>query len=310
MKAAIKIQSQTGRSGIWGWLWLANRQLELSGAAPVINGLPCGQKQLTPIKFLNSPIPHACLLCVIWVVGLTNLLAADLGSGSPTPVWLGQHSFGKVEGNSALTCELRLTNANSTPLLVEKVSASCDCLSVVSYPNSIAPHGLGRVLVAVKAQDPGRHDWTVWVEMVQSTATRQGVFTVTATVEEVTRSENTVSCLLSAGDFLASYDQSQDAIIDVRSWDRFVSVHIPGSMNLALYAVKTKSILMGRRIVLLNEGHENETLLSEIGKLRQNGFQLAHVLDGGLRAWQRAGGEVEDTRDLEAEAQFYRLAYP
>ena len=85
--------------------------------------------------------------------------------------------------------------------------------------------------------------------------------------------------------------------MDVRSRQDFERLYIPGSINIALYAVKTKTYLKSAPVVFVNEGFRYAELEAECRRLAERGFQV-FILDGGLPAWQRKGGKL--TGDLFA----------
>jgi rhodanese-related sulfurtransferase len=80
-------------------------------------------------------------------------------------------------------------------------------------------------------------------------------------------------------------------LVDVRSREDFERLHIPDSVNLALYAVKTKTFLKSAPLVLVNEGFRYSELENECRRLMERGFQVS-ILDGGLPAWKRKGGQL------------------
>jgi rhodanese-related sulfurtransferase len=84
-------------------------------------------------------------------------------------------------------------------------------------------------------------------------------------------------------------------LVDVRSRQDFERLHIPGSINIALYAVKTKTYLKSSPVVLINEGFTYDELQTECRRLAERGFQ-ALILDGGLPAWQLRGGKLSGDR--------------
>ncbi len=94
-------------------------------------------------------------------------------------------------------------------------------------------------------------------------------------------------------------------LIDVRSRQDFERLHIPGSINIPLYAVKTKFFLKPFPIVLVNEGFQYSPLESECRQLTNLGFN-AFILDGGLPAWKRKGGRLAG--DLFALEEIQTLA--
>ena len=83
---------------------------------------------------------------------------------------------------------------------------------------------------------------------------------------------------------LREYRQNALAIIDVRSRQDYENLHIPGSLNIPLYAVKTKPFLKTRPILLVNEGFAMTPLAAECRTLKEKGFR-AFALSGGLMAW-------------------------
>ena len=80
-------------------------------------------------------------------------------------------------------------------------------------------------------------------------------------------------------------------LIDVRNPKDFERLHISGSLNIPLYAVKTKVFLKSFPVVLINEGFHYSPLVSECRQLKEMGFK-AYILDGGLLAWNRKGSRL------------------
>lgn len=81
------------------------------------------------------------------------------------------------------------------------------------------------------------------------------------------------------------------SLVDVCSREDFERLHIPGSVNIVLHAVKTKNYLKLTPVVLVNEGFRYAELENERRRLLERGFQVS-VLDGGLSAWYRKGGKL------------------
>ena len=80
-------------------------------------------------------------------------------------------------------------------------------------------------------------------------------------------------------------------LIDVRNPENFTRLHIPGSLNIPLHAVKTKVFLKSFPVILINEGFHYSPLVSECRQLKDMGFK-AYILDGGLLTWNRKGGRL------------------
>lgn len=87
-------------------------------------------------------------------------------------------------------------------------------------------------------------------------------------------------------------DANDVIVVDVRRPEEFETFRIPGSINIALFAVKTRSMLAGKAVVLVNEGYRYLRLERECKKLRKAGFDIS-ILAGGLNRWRRAGGRIE-----------------
>jgi hypothetical protein len=81
----------------------------------------------------------------------------------------------------------------------------------------------------------------------------------------------------------------QFTLVDVRQKKDYERLHIPGALNIPLYALKTKTYLRPWPLVLVNEGCRYTDLVDECRRLRERGFN-AFILDGGLPAWKRRGG--------------------
>jgi rhodanese-related sulfurtransferase len=92
---------------------------------------------------------------------------------------------------------------------------------------------------------------------------------------------------------LQKLKEKQDFIlIDVRNPNEFEKFRIPGSVNIPLFALKTKTFLKSKPLVLINEGHCYKQLREECAILSETGFTIS-ILVGGLYQWRRKGGPLE-----------------
>jgi rhodanese-related sulfurtransferase len=80
-------------------------------------------------------------------------------------------------------------------------------------------------------------------------------------------------------------------LIDVRPPSAFDQYHIAGSLNIPLHAIKTKTYLKTKPIVLVNEGYVVNPLAAACESLNTVGFK-ASVMAGGLVAWKAIGGRL------------------
>ena len=119
-------------------------------------------------------------------------------------------------------------------------------------------------------------------------------------------------CLaMSADNVLYELKQKQKlTLVDVRRAEEFARLNIPGSVNIPIFAIKSKSFLKSSPIILVNEGYGYRNLEQEVRRLTMRGFQVS-ILDGGLPAWKRKGGQLsgdifalEDMKNISPQVFF------
>jgi rhodanese-related sulfurtransferase len=92
---------------------------------------------------------------------------------------------------------------------------------------------------------------------------------------------------------LKQFNNKQDFIlVDVRDAAQFEKFHIPDSINIPLFALKTKTFLKPKPIILIDAGHSYKQLKDESEILSKAGFIIS-ILDGGLCQWKQMGGLLE-----------------
>ncbi len=80
-------------------------------------------------------------------------------------------------------------------------------------------------------------------------------------------------------------------LIDVRRREKFEKFNIPGSINIPLFAIKTKPFLKAKPLILINEGYTYTNLERECERLRKSGFNV-WLLNGGLNYWRALGAPL------------------
>ena len=255
---------------------------------------------------------RSCRLALQLAVALavpSSLLAAVMPAQS-APVRLAHYDFGVIRMGREVRHEFRLANTSSVPIVIKSVVSSCECLQVASAPTNLAPGAPGALAVVVRPKTAGFVDYTVVFETVPGEGTK--MFTLSGKAVAGETGFLRTNLLVSARELLARQAGGEAlCFLDVRSQDDYRLARIPGSLNLPLFTVKTKGFLRSKRVILVSEGCGHDHLLTECDKLAAAGFVAPRVLDGGLRAWQQAGGpmEGEDTTATRlgaiTPAQFY-----
>jgi rhodanese-related sulfurtransferase len=134
-------------------------------------------------------------------------------------------------------------------------------------------------------------------------ATDHGVSSMEATLEN--SRERSPRIRISPEAVLHKLKYGQEiALVDIRDREDFEEVRIPGSLNIPFYALKAKTFLRSKPIVLIEEGYRFASLAKGCEKLRQDGFQV-FILDGGLNSWSRMHGPLEG--NLVARRMFNRI---
>lgn len=82
-------------------------------------------------------------------------------------------------------------------------------------------------------------------------------------------------------------------LVDVRPRQEFEKLRIPGSLNIAMFGLPTKSFLKSKRVILVHDGQDNLLLAKLCERLQRAGFNDVRVLSGGLNRWREIGGAIE-----------------
>ena len=94
-------------------------------------------------------------------------------------------------------------------------------------------------------------------------------------------------------------------LVDVRNREEFEKFRIPGSINIPLFAIKTKTFLKHKHLVLINDGYHYSPLERECKRLKDSGFTAVWILHGGLNAWREKGATVNG--DIFAQKNLNRM---
>lgn len=98
--------------------------------------------------------------------------------------------------------------------------------------------------------------------------------------------------------------QKKMILIDVRPESAFKKFRIPGSINIPLFAIKTKTFLKSKSLVLINEGYHFNQMQQECKELEKAGFNV-RFLYGGFNAWKEQGYALDG--DVFAQSELNRM---
>jgi rhodanese-related sulfurtransferase len=194
-------------------------------------------------------------------------------------------SLGVVFQGEETVFELPFANSGKQTIWVAEAVSSCDCLKARFAPVSVDPGKTVRLGLVYRSAVAGRFSVEVQLRGLEHTAVF-GTHTVTGFVADK-------AWLLTAAQLLSLGQAQKAVVIDTRSAERFARMHIPCSLNLPAFAVKSRTDLHERPLVLVDEGYAPGLLLEQVAGLRRLGFRQVVVLDGGLATWIRQGRAVE-----------------
>ena len=231
----------------------------------------------------------------------------------------GAFDFGAISNDAETRHTFLIPNDRDAKLYLITAESSCAGVQILSYPQEIPSHRKGELTMRWLPGEPGEKVCKVVVE-TDDPANRNLSFEVRANFkpvpaevqgelwdkgelrgggkipgEWITRrlKKRDPTLVVSVESVVKELKAKPEAIlVDVRPRSEFEKLRIPGSMNVDLFAVRTKPFLKAKPIVLINEGYRYGQLEDEARLLRDAGFMVA-ILDGGLAAWRQKSGPLE-----------------
>jgi rhodanese-related sulfurtransferase len=186
-----------------------------------------------------------------------------------------------------------LRNSSMGDAVIKAVETDCECMVVTGKPTVVkAKEGAD---LRLTYQSHREVDALVKVTVQYSVGKEERQAELEFAAEVLERKVVPSACKVTAGEIVGKTDC---VVVDVRPENRFQEVRIPGSLNLPLFAVKTKSILREARLVIVGEGYADGPLYAEALAMVKAGFRNVRVISGGIRAWENAGGKLERVRHL------------
>ena len=224
-----------------------------------------------------------------------------IGVGAVEPVDV--YRFGTAGVGDRLTNQFLLRNHGTEPMVVQSVTASCECTEVLPWPTHVAAGSTGAVDILFVPDQVGEVDYRVSVKITTPDQPEieyaiQGVITAAPPA----RVDRDGTLYVGPQDAeTAIHDPGSATWVDVRPEEAYAQIRIPGSLQIPVYAIKTKEFLKGRRVVVVDEGHGSPVLEAECRKLREMGFSDLSLWPGGLNAWRQLGGTLEGSSAVDID---------
>lgn len=121
-----------------------------------------------------------------------------------------------------------------------------------------------------------------------------------------------LSCFVSANDAYGKL-KSGWMTVDLRAKPVFEKFRVPGSINISIHALKSRSFLKKRKILLIDDGFNIAHLASLCQNLKSEGFSSVAAVFGGVVQWHQSGFPLEGyvPRDLKfasmSSDQFFQM---
>jgi len=234
----------------------------------------------------------ALTLCVL--VGLLthpHVSATEHTSGYEDVFDFGTASMDSQEIRSVFV----IPNERSGTLKIETASSSCEFVQILSYPQEIPPYENSDLELRLIPSEPGKVKCEILLETKNSPDAvlryaLKGIIEGGISGEKKNRSHLDIpselitrklrkrnpAFAIFVESVLRKLKKKQEIVlIDVRNREEFEKFRIPGSINIPLFAIKTKTFLKRKPLVLINEGESYRPLEQECKRLRDTGFTVS-----------------------------------
>lgn len=233
------------------------------------------------------------LVFVVWAMGWGGAAFAEAPS---VATW----DLGRMQVDEVVRHVFSVSDENGDAWRIEEVGVSCDCSEVEGWTPDVPAGGTGEI--ALRYRPAGTGFVEEWVDVRGHDGQGQEV-------KRRYRLSGRVSPSWSMDPGLCPVEAVCEAIldnplsvlvVDVRGEEAYRKGHVPGAMELPLFAVKGKSFLRDRTVVVMDEGWGRAA--AEVRRLRtEEGMTQLWLWPGGLVAWRDMGGTVEGDGPFDAD---------
>jgi len=218
-----------------------------------------------------------------------------------------------------------ISNHGNDTLKIKNAHSPCHLVQVLSYPQEIPPHENAHLELRLIPSKPGEVKCEILLETKNSP---NGIlrYALKGIIEGeisgvgknrpdpdippglITRKlrKRDPALAISVETVLRKLKKKEGVVlVDVRNREEFEKFRIPGSINMPLFSIKTKSFLKSQSLVLINEGYHYGPLEQECKQLRDSGFNSVWVLNGGLNVWKESGAPLNG--DIFVQKELNRM---
>ncbi len=233
------------------------------------------------------------IVVMVWAIGLGWTALAD---GTFVATW----DLGRIKEDEIAQRVFPVGDESGVAWKMEGVDASCDCVDVESWTHDVPAGGTGEISLSYHPAGTGFVE--EWVDVRGHDGEGREVkrrYRLTGRVSPpwgmdpaLCLDETTCKAILE--------NPLSVLVVDVRGEEAYRKGHVPGAMELPLFAVKGKSFLRDRTVVVMDEGWGRAA--AEVRRLRtEEGMTQLWLWPGGLVAWRDMGGTVEGDGPFDAD---------
>ncbi len=250
----------------------------------------------------ESKEPIAVASPVVGPTFATQTGTIHLSDPNSTTIQLGILPLGAIR-------ELEIEISGSKGGTLREVQSSCSCLQLASLPKDL-PTSNFTLNARYFAVATGGVDVTVAMDQIDASGTsRIATFRMVGEVmpgdaarsAQLTELVKTPTLALGSADpamFVSakqahlSVSSKQGILVDVRSVEEFAREHAVESLNIPLAELRPSMAFRDREIFLIGPAIVTDPMQKACARLKQQGMDRVSIVEGGVSAWQVAGGKV------------------
>ena len=249
----------------------------------------CSSRCLTGIGWFWSRddlvAQSGCLKINGWSLGLITLFAFLISIHADQNLL--HINLGPLQNNQSLITNIQYQSTSKTPVSITDMISSCECLTILDHPTILTPGKTEQITLEIHPNTPGERSYLIYA-YCEGHKEPLSLIQLDCRIFNTQQNRN-LDCYVSAEKVIGN----QITIVDTRPSDAFGACHIKGSLNIPLFAIKTKSFLKHKPVVLISDPTSEHGLEAACISLKEKyGFKQVSILYGGLNGWLNAGGDV------------------